>query len=146
MPLLYPAAGVGCAGMDLGIAGRVALVTGGSRGIGRAIAAELAAEGCSVAISSRSPAEAASELGVLGVPHDAGDLEGVPALVSEVESSLGGPIDILVVNTGGPRRGRTPSRSRARSGRRRTGRSCSRRWSSCARACPGCGRAAGGGS
>ena len=83
------------------------MVTGGSRGIGRAIAAELVAEGASVAISSRSPAEAAVELGVLGVAHDSSSLEGVEALVSEVESSLG-PIDILVTNTGGPPPGADP--------------------------------------
>ena len=93
--------------MELGIAGRVALVTGGSRGIGRAIAAELAAEGARVAISSRSPEEAAAELGVLGVPHDAADLDGVPALVDAVSGSLG-PIDILVTNTGGPPAGPDP--------------------------------------
>jgi len=93
--------------MDLGISGRVALVTGGSRGIGRAIAAELAAEGARVAISSRSPEEAAAELGVLGVAHASGDLDGVPALVSAVESELG-PIDIVVANTGGPRGGEDP--------------------------------------
>ncbi|HEX8122689.1 MAG TPA: SDR family oxidoreductase [Solirubrobacteraceae bacterium] len=93
--------------MDLGIAGRVALVTGGSRGIGRAIAAELAAEGVSVAISSRSPSEAAAELGVMGVAHDAADLDGLPALVESVESQLG-PIDILVTNTGGPPPGPDP--------------------------------------
>jgi 3-oxoacyl-[acyl-carrier protein] reductase len=85
----------------------VALVLGGSRGIGRAIAAELAAEGASVAIASRAPSEAASELGVLGVPHDASSLDGVGELVSSVESALG-PVDILVTNTGGPPPGPDP--------------------------------------
>lgn len=93
--------------MDLGISGRVALVTGGSRGIGRAIAAELAAEDARVAISSRSPAEAAAELGVLGVPHASGDLDAVPSLVGAVEAELG-PIDIVVANTGGPPGGPDP--------------------------------------
>lgn len=93
--------------MDLGIAGRVALVTGGSRGIGRAIAAELAAEGARVAIASRSPAETAEELGVLGLAHDAADVEGAESLVAEVSERLG-PVDILVTNTGGPPPGPDP--------------------------------------
>ena len=88
--------------MDLGIAGRVALVTAGSRGIGRAIAAELAAEGARVAITSRAPAQAADELGVLGLAHDSADVDRVPDVVASVEASLGGPVEILVVNTGGP--------------------------------------------
>ena len=88
--------------MDLGLDGRVALVTGASRGIGRAIAAELAAEGARVAISSRTPEAAADELGVLGVPHDSADLDAVPALVDAVEHELGGPVEVLVTNTGGP--------------------------------------------
>ncbi|HEV2061919.1 MAG TPA: SDR family NAD(P)-dependent oxidoreductase, partial [Solirubrobacteraceae bacterium] len=87
--------------MDMGIAGRVALVTGGSRGIGRAIASELAAEGAQVAIASRSPGETAEELGVLGVVHDSSDLASVPRLVESVEAALGA-VDILVTNTGGP--------------------------------------------
>jgi 3-oxoacyl-[acyl-carrier protein] reductase len=93
--------------MDLGISGRVALVTGGSRGIGRAIAAELASEGASVAIASRSPQETAEELGVLGVAHDSSDLAAVPALLDAVTSTLG-EIDILVTNTGGPPAGPDP--------------------------------------
>ena len=93
--------------MDLGLSGRVALVTGGSRGIGRAIAAELAAEGASVCIASRSPAETADELGVVGVAYDSADLDVVPELVADVEGRLG-PIDVLVTNTGGPPPGPDP--------------------------------------
>lgn len=90
--------------MELGLTGRVALVTGASKGIGRAIAAELAQEGARVAISARSRervAVAAAQLGALGLVHDSGDLAGVPRLVAAVERALG-PIDVLVCNTGGP--------------------------------------------
>ncbi len=90
--------------MDLGLSGRVALVTGGSRGLGRAIAAELIAEGARVAISSRSRdrlAEVSGELGAHAFEHDNADLDGIGQLVEEVEAALG-PIDILVTNTGGP--------------------------------------------
>jgi 3-oxoacyl-[acyl-carrier protein] reductase len=90
--------------MDLGIAGRVALVTGASAGIGRGIAAALAAEGARVAVSSRSreriEATAADIKGTSFV-FDSADLDAVPALVGDVERALG-PIDILVCNTGGP--------------------------------------------
>src|SRR5688572_2209609 len=94
--------------MDLGLRGRRALVTAGSRGIGRAIAAELVAEGASVCISSRSPDDAASELGVAGIAFDSADVDGVPSFVESVESSLGGPLDVVVVNTGGPPAGSDP--------------------------------------
>jgi 3-oxoacyl-[acyl-carrier protein] reductase len=90
--------------MDLGIDGKVALVTGASQGIGRAIAAELAREGARVAISSRSRSridEAAAEMGATGFVFDSSDVDGAPALVADVERALG-PVDILVCNTGGP--------------------------------------------
>jgi 3-oxoacyl-[acyl-carrier protein] reductase len=90
--------------MDLGIEGRVALVTGASQGIGRGIAAELVREGARVAISSRSREkidEAAAEIGATGFVLDSADLDAVPGFVSDVERELG-PVDILVCNTGGP--------------------------------------------
>ena len=90
--------------MDLGLKGKVALVTGASKGIGRGIAAELVAEGARVAISShsRERVEAtAAELGASAYVHDTSDLDHAEILVAEVTEALG-PIDVLVCNTGGP--------------------------------------------
>jgi 3-oxoacyl-[acyl-carrier protein] reductase len=78
--------------VDLGLTGRVALVTGASKGIGAAIAAELEAEGARVARSSRSTERFA---------WDTSDVDGAGPLVDAVEAELG-PIEILVCNTGGP--------------------------------------------
>jgi 3-oxoacyl-[acyl-carrier protein] reductase len=90
--------------MDLGLEGRVALVTGASQGIGFAIARALAAEGAQVAMSSRSRDSieaAAGEIGARAYVHDMTDLDGAPALVESVEADLG-PLAVLVTNTGGP--------------------------------------------
>ena len=97
--------------MDLGIDGRVALVTGGSKGIGRAIGAALAAEGARVALASRSQervdAAVAATGAARGYAFDSEDLDAVGPLIDAVQSDLG-PIDIYVANTGGPPGGPDP--------------------------------------
>lgn len=90
--------------MDLALAGSVALVTGASKGIGRAIAEALASEGASVAIASRSRQridEAAVDIGAEPFVFDSRDVDGAPWLVRAVEERLGA-LDVLVTNTGGP--------------------------------------------
>jgi 3-oxoacyl-[acyl-carrier protein] reductase len=96
--------------LDLGIEGRVALVMGASKGLGRAVGAGLAREGARVALASRDPkgieeaaASVAAETGgeVRGFAADTGDVDRLPDLASDVASALG-PIGILVTNTGGP--------------------------------------------
>jgi 3-oxoacyl-[acyl-carrier protein] reductase len=96
--------------MDLGIGGKVALVSGASSGIGRAIAAELVREGVRVAISSRSREKidaTAKEIGATGFVLDSSDLDAIEPTIAEVEQQLG-PVDILVCNTGGPPSGPDP--------------------------------------
>jgi 3-oxoacyl-[acyl-carrier protein] reductase len=81
----------------------VALVTGGSRGIGAAVSRELAAAGARVAVNYRAGAEAAetlaAEIGAAALQADVSDPEQVTGLVERVESELG-PLDILVANAG----------------------------------------------
>jgi 3-oxoacyl-[acyl-carrier protein] reductase len=97
--------------MELGISGRVALVGGASRGIGRAIAQELAAEGARVAITARDPertVRVATEIGAAaGYGWDSSDLDAAPALIDRITAELG-PVEIIVTNTGGPPAGEDP--------------------------------------
>lgn len=96
--------------MDLKLNGRVALVCGSSSGLGLAIAAALAEEGCDVALNGRDPDRL--QLAVQTVtPQALGRVEGFPAdvsvptdvskLIQDVSQRLG-PVDILVCNAGGP--------------------------------------------
>jgi 3-oxoacyl-[acyl-carrier protein] reductase len=100
--------------MDLGLKDKVALVVAGSRGLGRAVAEELAAEGASVIICARDTATLAETTAtiadqtgahVLGVPADVTDVVQVKHLVASGNERFG-KIDILVTNAGGPPAGR----------------------------------------
>ena len=96
--------------MDLGIRGRVAMVAAGSKGLGRAAALALAAEGCAVSICGRGAdalAATRKELEALGVPAVAMTADIASALDlarwhQATEAALG-TVDILVTNTGGPK-------------------------------------------
>ena len=94
--------------MDLGLRGRRALITGGSRGIGFAVAEALAAEGAAVGLIARDAAglaAAAERLGPRGVPvatavADVTDTPQLRSAVDDIATALGG-LDHLVANAGG---------------------------------------------
>jgi 3-oxoacyl-[acyl-carrier protein] reductase len=91
--------------MELGLTGRRALVTGASRGLGRACAQALATDGAQVVICSRDEealGATASEMGAAGwIAADVSRREDVRRAVAEATATLGG-LDILVTNAGGP--------------------------------------------
>jgi NAD(P)-dependent dehydrogenase (short-subunit alcohol dehydrogenase family) len=93
--------------MDLGLEGKVVLVTGGSKGIGLACAAAFAAEGARIAICSRSRdnvERARAELkGAFGVAADLSDAAAAGAMIDAVESGVG-TVDVLVNSAGAARR------------------------------------------
>jgi 3-oxoacyl-[acyl-carrier protein] reductase len=96
--------------MDLGLSGRVALVTAASKGLGRASAQALVEEGASVAINSRDPERlraAAAALGgdVLALPADLTDPDAPRRLVDGTVERFGA-IHVLVANAGGPPKAR----------------------------------------
>ena len=100
--------------MDLGLGGRVALVTAASKGLGLASALALSGEGAKVLISSRSEdnlAIAQERIGAAGgeclaVPADMSDPEAPASLVAAAVAAWG-RLDVVVANTGGPRPGAT---------------------------------------
>lgn len=90
--------------MDLGLAGKVFLVTGGSRGLGRAAATALVAEGASVVVSARGGdgvQRAADELGAVGVVADLADAATPGRLVQAAQEAYG-RLDGALVSVGGP--------------------------------------------
>jgi 3-oxoacyl-[acyl-carrier protein] reductase len=90
--------------LNLGLEGRVALVGGASRGLGRALAEELAAEGASVAVCARESESldaTADALGALALPADL-SVEGEPARIVNACAEHFGRLDVVVANAGGP--------------------------------------------
>jgi 3-oxoacyl-[acyl-carrier protein] reductase len=85
--------------MDLGLAGKVALVSGASRGIGRAIALALQREGAQVAAVARGAADLATLPGMLAISADVTTAEGADTAVARTVAELGG-LDVVVANVG----------------------------------------------
>ena len=103
--------------MDLGLTGKVAFVAAASKGLGRAIAEELAREGAEIAICARNAGtlgEAANAIGretgreVLAIPGDVSDAATVGQMIAATIAKFG-RIDVLVTNAGGPPSGKFES-------------------------------------
>ncbi len=96
--------------MNLGLKGRVAAVAGASKGLGRAVAGALAAEGCKLAVCSRSQETVTAAAGELAAAHG---VEVLPVALDLAQAGAGerfvaaalerfGALDVLVTNNGGP--------------------------------------------
>ena len=105
--------------MDLGLKGKVAVVGGSSRGLGRAVAGELAAEGGAVVVCSRDPdaivragEEIAQQTGTetMAIAANLSDAAAAALVVSAALDRFG-HVDVLVTNTGGPPAGSFESQS-----------------------------------
>jgi len=99
--------------MDLGLQGKKAVVTAASRGFGRAVAEELAAEGADVLICSRTESDieqvaseirVSSSVNINSVAADISTARGCETVINTAREKMGG-IDILICNTGGPAKG-----------------------------------------
>jgi 3-oxoacyl-[acyl-carrier protein] reductase len=103
--------------MDLQLAGKIALVTGASRGLGFATAHILAEEGARVAINSRDPQHVEDAVkaiqkdthaDVIGIPGDITLIETITNAIQTIVKQFGG-LDILIANAGGPTPGKFES-------------------------------------